>query len=523
MIIVFLPFYPCRGVTLVHKGSKVSNIIACNGIADLTGLKRYKLKVQDPKTKKVYEVGNYSTEFNKRKLSHFPDSVCMLLHRSELRDDESHENFQSIADSLKLDVNDMFPHWWSCFILENKQAVHVDLCGPAYDLFHYRKSISGPIAPVYMVELLASHINNLPPSVHEKYPHKFHLSNLDLDNSRIIKFPDEFRGFRFHNESILEVTPLDAYLERKKDEPLFGNQSIENIAVLYSLRNAIEIGENIYVKLKNIVQREELNGQILPVCGVNKDRVAVRTNIGSNIGLKTEKMTIEGGCKQIVTFKEMREIINHAEETTKKEIMEKFFDVGDSVIIRNVTGNLDLNGQEGTIVENRAASSNQLLIDDLFVVELFKTKKKCLVKRQNIDLVKTASVNKEKEKRIKYFLTRDPLGITFYRRVILSSNFGLTNLTEPDILPAFEKLVKLGFGKNFLKSATLQTNFERILEVSKMNKFKEFRIALQCIRKGVTPEQHKRLMDGKPEFETIMEKCNEYGILKLRSTTNMVS
>ena len=104
MIIVFLPFYPCRGVTLVHKGSKVSNIIACNGIADLTGLKRYKLKVQDPKTKKVYEVGNYSTEFNKRKLSHFPDSVCMLLHRSELRDDESHENFQSIADSLKLDI-----------------------------------------------------------------------------------------------------------------------------------------------------------------------------------------------------------------------------------------------------------------------------------------------------------------------------------------------------------------------------------------------------------------------------------
>ena len=37
----------------------------------------------------------------------------------------------------------------------------------------------------------------------------------------------------------------------------------------------------------------------------------------------------------------------------------------------------------------------------------------------------------------------------------LSSNFGLTNVTEPDVLPAFEKLVKLGFVKNFFKSETL--------------------------------------------------------------------
>ena len=510
-------FHLCRGVTLVHEGSKVTNIIACNGIADLTGLKRYRLKAQDPKTKKVYEVGNYSTKFNKRKLSHFPDSVCMLLQRGDSVDDESHENFQSIADSLKLDVNDLFPHWWSCFILQNKQAVHVDLCGPAYDLFHYKESISGPIAPVYMVELLASHINNLPPHFYEKYPHKFHLSNLDLDSNRIIKFPDEFRGFRFHNETILEVTPLDAYLEKRKHEPLFNNQSIENIAVLYSLRNSIENGEKIYVKVNNIVQRGELNGQILPVCGVTMDRVAVQAKNGSNVGLKTEKITIEGSCKQVVTLKEMREIINRTEETTQKEYMGKFFDVGDSVVIRNLTSNVDLNGQRGTIVENRAASMNQILNDDRFVVELFKAKKKCSIKRQNLELVRKVSVSKKSEKRIAEFLSKDPLGMEFYRRVIVSSNFGLTNLTEPDLLPAFEKLVKLGFGKNLLKSETLQTNFEHVLEVSRMSKFKEFRIALQCIRKGVTPEQHKRLMDGKPEFEAIMEKCNEYGILKWRS------
>ena len=329
--------HPSRGVTLIHKGSNVTNIVACNAVAGLTGLKQYKLKVEDPETKKVYEVGNYSTVLSKQKYSLFPDSVYMLLGRGKLIHDESHERYQSVADGLKLDINDIIPYWWSCFILENKQAVHVDLCGPAYDLFQYRKSISGPIAPVYMVELLASHINNLPPPVHEKYPHKFQLSNQDMDNDKIIKFPEEFRGFRFHNESILEVTPVDAFLEKRRHEPLFVHQSIENIAVLYSLRNSIENGEKIYVKLKNIVQRGELNGQILPVCAVIKDRVSVRAKNGSNIGLKTEKITIEGSCKQIVTLKEMREIINHREKTSVKQFTEKYIDVGDSVVIRNLT------------------------------------------------------------------------------------------------------------------------------------------------------------------------------------------
>ena len=459
--------------------------------------------MQDPQTKKEYEVGNYSTAFNKQKYSHFPDSVRMLLH----------------SGCFEIRFKRLVPYWWSCFILENKQAIHVDLCGPAYDLFHYRKSISGPIAPVYMVELLASHIKALPPPVHEKYPHKFQLSNQDMDNDKIIKFPDEFRAFRFHNESILEVTPLDAFLEKRKDEPLFVHQSIEDIVILYSLRNSIENGEKIYVKLKNIIQRGELNGQILPVCAVIMDRVAVRAKNGSNIGLKTEKITIEGSCKQVITLKEMRKIINHREETGMKEFMEKFFDLGDTVIIQNLTGNLDLNGQRGTIVENRAASMNQRLNDDRFVVELFKTKKKCIVKRQNLELVRKVKVNKKKEKLVAEFLSKDPLGMEFYTRAIVSSNFGLTNLTEPDLLPAFEKLVKLGFGKNFLQSETLQTNFERVLEISRMSKFSEFRIALQCIRKGVTPEQYKKLMDGKPEFEAIMAKCYEYGILKPRRTT----
>ena len=67
--------HPSRGVTLVHKGSNVINIVACNAVAGLTGLKQYKLKVEDPETKKVYEVGNYSTVLSKQKYSLFPDSV----------------------------------------------------------------------------------------------------------------------------------------------------------------------------------------------------------------------------------------------------------------------------------------------------------------------------------------------------------------------------------------------------------------------------------------------------------------
>ena len=102
--------HPSRGVTLVHKGSNVTNIVACNAVAGLTGLKQYKLKVEDPETKKVYEVGNYSTVLSKQKYSLFPDSVYMLLGRGKLIHDESHERYQSVADGLKLDINDIIPY-----------------------------------------------------------------------------------------------------------------------------------------------------------------------------------------------------------------------------------------------------------------------------------------------------------------------------------------------------------------------------------------------------------------------------
>ena len=79
---------------------------------------------------------------------------------------------------------------------------------------------------------------------------------------------------------------------------------------------------------------------------------------GDSPTLKTEKFRIEDSFKQIVTLKEMREIINHREKTGLKEFTEKYIDVGDSVIICNLTGNLDLNGQRGTIIDYRASSIN---------------------------------------------------------------------------------------------------------------------------------------------------------------------
>ena len=92
----------------------------------------------------------------------------------------------------------------------------------------------------------------------------------------------------------------------------------------------------------------------------------------------------------------MREIIIHREKTGLKEFTEKYIDVGDSVVICNLTGNLDLNGQRGTIIDYRAASINQILNNDRFIVELFKTKNKCSVKRQNLELLRKVSVDKKK-------------------------------------------------------------------------------------------------------------------------------
>ena len=67
--------------------------------------------------------------------------------------------------------------------------VHIDLCGPAYDLFTYRRRPGTGCAdsqgveddeevPVYMVESRAVVILPLHPVVAEQFPHKLQMSRL---------------------------------------------------------------------------------------------------------------------------------------------------------------------------------------------------------------------------------------------------------------------------------------------------------------------------------------------------------
>ena len=156
-----------RGVILVHDGRRVVNFFAVNGGMDISDLEDIKLKARDPGSKQMYECSLYSTHSNHVHLSTFPHSVCNLLGITA----DQITDIKSVADCCEIDVNYFVPHWWVCFTLENHKAVHVDICGTAYNLFHYRKSLSGSEAPVCMTETQEL-LNSISQQQEKETPHK---------------------------------------------------------------------------------------------------------------------------------------------------------------------------------------------------------------------------------------------------------------------------------------------------------------------------------------------------------------
>ena len=124
------------------------------------------------------------------------------------------ERFRRLAEHLGIPIGKMVPHWWCCFVLDNKRMIHVDLCGPAYALRSYGEVVScRQRAPVYSIGTEAT---NLLPSPLE---HKLQLSRMvdepfnREEGQRIARFPAEF--LPFSNEKLNpEVTPTDEMLRR---------------------------------------------------------------------------------------------------------------------------------------------------------------------------------------------------------------------------------------------------------------------------------------------------------------------
>merc|ERR1712224_624914 len=107
------------------------------------------------------------------------------------------------------------------------------------------------------------------------------------------------------------------------------------------------------------------------------------------------------------------------------------------------------------------------------------------IKRQNLFLLKQHTPDageKASLEQIQAYLHDDPAGQLFYNRVLVSMNMGLTNLTDPTILPAFEKLVGMRLGEVLLQSPPQQRQWEALLRLTKHPSWCEFRELVQKMR-----------------------------------------
>lgn len=110
------------------------------------------------------------------------------------------------------------------------------------------------------------------------------------------------------------------------------------------------------------------------------------------------------------------------------------------------------------------------------------------------------------------FFLKDPDGHKCYSRVIAPKNAGLTNLTDPDLLPALRKMVRL----RLADSPEQQRQWETILRLSERKHFPEFRSMLQQLRSGVKGRRLPGLLAQNPDFQEMFDVCLSEGILKPR-------
>jgi len=523
------------GISLVHNGIRVNNFYAVNGGFDISDLEEITVTVTDPEDpKNMFRTGLYSTVPDLAKLASFPDRVCQLLGRaSPVGNDD--ENTRVIADYLKIPIDKYVVHWWCCFVLDNGTMAHMDLCGPAYGMFSYAKRAAATCgasyddtsneAPVCIVESPALCVAPLDPSAAERFPHKLQMTRQADDGCglRMIRLPPTFRPYA-HEKINPEITPTDCMLDRHaKDLAGFadeiksivnqlGRQAIGRSCVPSSpLRSA---SQTMMVRLCHISKRPELNGQSATVLSISGDRVAVQLQSGEGIRLLPSTLVFENSTTQSRQLLSLTEMKTSAERLVN-EAGESRLDPGDMVKIEGLQSATQLNGLDAIVVDSDAEAARYIVRIPSMAGEHKRIRRDNLrlQKRHEADAAEASALQV-----IRDYLDRDHLGNKFFNRVFMTANIGLTNVTDPEILPAFEKLVQMQVGTLFLKSPSQQRQWEVIVKMTKKQSWGEFREVVQQLRTGtLEPQRFESMLARNAELRHMYEICMTEGILKIRS------
>eukprot|EP00918_Siedleckia_nematoides_P032132 GHVU01069548.1.p1 GENE.GHVU01069548.1~~GHVU01069548.1.p1 ORF type:complete len:562 (+),score=68.76 GHVU01069548.1:156-1841(+) len=470
-----------RGVKLQHEGVNVQNFFLLNGPIDTSDLavdsksgKPWYLSVRDPKSGKSYKISPYTTESSLTKLDKFPNSIRLLLGM-KLPDREYRlghkESWKPLADYLKVSSEFLTPHWWCGFVLESGRMIHVDLCGPAYNLYFYQgveilddnnklptRSSSSLEAPVYITVTPQLSIMKFPLELADKFPHKLMMcrSSVDPDGSaRIQSLPDEFRPFKHADKLNLEVTPVSD--EARSGKRLAYSDEVAQSIVDKLVFRAIQRREDnvgATACINGIVSRKELNDREFPLIGVNdKGRVIIEIDEGKEkITVATKTVTLRQlGGRQFLTLAEMRKELGAELKKLQTDIH----------IPKGDRGKKDMR-ECGRILQETKA------------------------------------------------------GKELYQRVFVTGNAGITTMTDPELLPVVKQLTKLKFKELFFNDKSGQRQWEVVVELSEHPKFDGFRRLLMKLRTGISPAEMVKEFEEEPSYVVMYDKLVKEGLLRPR-------
>jgi len=509
-----------RGVKLVHNDVAVKNFFMMNAGFDVSDLEDIKLRATDVKTGQKFEIGLYSTEANKRVLLTLPRSVCKLIDLQPPSYDDN-SRCKKVAEYLNSDPDQIVNHWWCCFVLENKTMIQVDLCGPGYNLYQY-ESVGEAEVPVYIVSSPELFVQDFDPRSAHDLSHKLFMTRGCSDSSGLIaSLPPGFRPFQTIEKMVLDITPTDQVLKRNditKFDPLPNEDDVVNSFILRAIQD--NCNSTLSVRVNGIKSRPELNGREFRAVSVNKKGRIIVELSNEQTNQKGECVTMAPGklsfvvqrrLKQWLTLKEMKTAIKRMIAKDKAKLV---FDPQDVVVIEGLQNAVKLNDQRGVLIEPANPALSR------WVVELELTKERKSIATKNLRLVTKHVPTKDEvslRKKIEHILSRDPAGRKFYNRVFTTMNVGFTNVTDPEILPVFKRLVKLKIGEVILRNPAQQRHWEVIVKLTKNRAFGGFRELIQRLRTGIDPEEFKKELEKNPAYKTMYDICLNHGIVKFRN------
>ena len=498
-----------QGLTLIFKDSIVTNFYAVNGPINSTSVNDTQLSVDDPATHQTYTMDLLATLKHHQQLASFPISVQKRFTDSPLMNSEAEiENAKEVAKYLGIPEEGYLMHWWSCFELDDQSMVHFDLCGPAYGKYEYERTIAGKRSPVFLVEMEQVVLR---PHPSKDYAHKFTMTHMGTKTpGRSVPLPVGFLPFAQEKVN-LEVSPLDV-MQKRIGCPQGLQSELAAALVHRAISEALREGqpEDLKVTLRGIVKRPQLNGCHVCIICIADDRVGVELESGEKIQVLPEKLVVTSPRSQFLTLEEMTRYIQEEDQRHYDQALAP----GDIVSFHGLTSGGYLNGREGIVVEGIPHTGEGG--EARYVVKVSGELKKVRRKNLNLQQRKVESQSEiAQEHEILRYLTEDPLGSMFYQRVVQAGSMGISNLTDPELLPAFQKLVEMKMPETFFKSPPVQRQWEAILCLSKKPHFQDFRTqVLQRFRGRMTdPAELSRLLESKPVFADFYSQCISQGFL----------